>query len=123
MAELNTLIGVALFILFLPFIISLLGQSIFALLAFISTCGVLWFALLSLIHAAASLPPDPERAAEEAVRADLRWGLWLGAWIFAGIGIWRKYQRKRKARPRPPPTVFIDHLRGKDAAYFNADGE
>jgi len=91
-----TIIGVALLILFLPFFVSLLGTMTFALMAFVACCGALVADLVSFTWVLAPSPADPTERAKHVIVFLMFWGCWLGAWIFAGVGIWRKRAEKRR---------------------------
>jgi uncharacterized membrane protein YccC len=111
--------GVVLLILFLPFLVSLLGTMTFAFMAFVGTSAALVAALVSLTAGLASGPPNPP---EETRHAIMLYGSWLAAWVFAVVGICRK-RRKRNQFLRPVRSLYLmayrDRLRGKDRAYFD----
>ena len=115
--------GVVLFMMFLPFFVSLLGTSIFKLMAFISNCATVFGIMLLIGSAAASGPPNPKDIYYEI----LVYGSWSAAWAFAEVGIWRNRHQKRLSQPAQSegksPIAFHGHLRGKDAAYLNNEQE
>jgi hypothetical protein len=81
---------------FSPFLISLFGIKVFAILAFLGSCLAFWAELLSISSGLGSGPPDPP---EELKHAIMFYVPWLTAWVCAAIGVGLKLRKWLQLRP------------------------
>jgi hypothetical protein len=91
--DFGRVIGFTILILFVPFLVSLLGTMIFKVGAFVCSCAALVAAAMSATSGRLQI-----------------WVFWLAAWVFAAVGIWRKYRNRRATlapNQKPVSDVFV----------------